>query len=190
MATDKFASGSIITHVSNSLPIYVSASANSVTPVSVAVENIEHKKNADFKDLSYSDVQINLRLLSNLNEGDQLMILDGTYIQVDDRYFFSGLRRAYSSDSRKRSLDFIEHVITWAQKHCLDAVDKIKRGEEEQNNKNKLKNIQFLLTTALSGMDRFANTYKEDRLTESYIDTLRKNMLDFLAQELIQKALL
>ena len=96
---------------------------------------VETKKNTEFNDLSYEDVQINLRLLVDLKEGEKLMVTDGRYIQVDRRYV-QGFRRYITSDSRSKSLNFINHVIYWSKKYCNDAVENINKNRISKYNYN------------------------------------------------------
>jgi hypothetical protein len=143
----------------------------------------EEDDNEDFKDLSYSDVQINLRVIQDLKEGERIMIVGGKCVQVDQRYGQS-IRRYFTSDSRVRALDFIEHIIEWSKKYCKEAVAKISVNDDRQGNLNKLINIQSLLTSSLTGMGRFASTYSDDKLTSARIETFRSTIQTFCDEDL------
>lgn len=154
-------------------------------PVAPSDLNSEDMK---FPDLSYVDVQINLRLLSDLKEGEKVMVV-GKFMQVDDRYIQS-FRRYWSSDSRIRTLNFINHVIEWAQKYCEDALEKTKKGDAEQrkNNFEKLLNIQTLLRSSLTGLSRISATYGDDKHNLATIETFKSTIQTFCDQDL-KKAL-
>ena len=142
------------------------------------------KSNPDnFEDLTYSEVQINLRLLSDVKEGEKLMITDGRFMQVDNR-FVQTARRWLSSDSRARTLRFIDHLIQSAKKYCSDAVDKVQKNEQKQINLEKLINIQSLLKNALTGLGRMVSTYSEDKLNLAIIETYRSTITVFCDQDL------
>jgi hypothetical protein len=192
---------SISTTAHNSSSVNNSASVSSASASAYASQNeahllsmlkaaaadsknkIEEDDNEDFKDLSYSDVQINLRVIQDLKEGERIMIVGGKCVQVDQRYGQS-IRRYFTSDSRVRALDFIEHIIEWSKKYCKDAVAKITISEDKQGNLNKLINIQSLLTASLTGMGRFANTYSDDKLTSARIETFRSTIQTFCDEDL------
>lgn len=125
----------------------------------------------DFKHLSYEDIQVNLRLLSDLKEGEKLMIKDNRYIVVDDRFGLS-LWRFFSDDSRIRSLDFISHVIEESGRYCSDAVKQIKMNSEKKANMEKLIKIQSLLTSSQTGLSRLIETYSDDKLSRAKIETI------------------
>ena len=148
----------------------------------------ETKKNPDFKDLSYSDVQINLRMIQDFDEGDHAMIIDGKCLQVDKR-FFPSIRRSNmlligTNDSRDRTVDFIEHVIDWSKKYCDEAVKKIDKNEDRQSNFKKLINLQTLLSAAKTGMSKLATTYRDDKLITAKLETLRSTIERFCDDDL------
>ena len=139
--------------------------------------------NEKFKDLSYTDVQINLRLLGDLKEGEKVMIVDGKYMQVDQRYGQS-LRRYWTDDSRNRTVYFIEHVIEAAKKYCNEAVDKINMENDKQINLEKLINIQSLLRSSLTGLSRISATYSNDKHNMATVETFRTTIQTFCDQDL------
>jgi hypothetical protein len=136
-----------------------------------------------FKDLSYTDVQINLRFLGDLKEGERVRIIDEKYMQVDQRYVQS-VQRYFSSDSRQSTLNFIEHLINWAKKYCNDAVEKIRNNEDRQNNLEKLINLQALLNSAKTGLSRMASTYMGDKHNLATIETFKNTIQTFCDQDL------
>lgn len=137
----------------------------------------------EFINLSYEDIQVNLRLLSDLKEGEKLMIKDNRYIVVDDR-FGSSLWRIFSDDSRIRSLDFISHVIEESGRYCSDAVKKIKMKTERKANMEKLIHIQSLLTSSQTGLSRLIETYSDDKLSRAKIETIIKTINTYKDQDL------
>lgn len=144
---------------------------------------IDTKKSNDFNNLSYEDVQINLRLLSDLKEGEKLMVSKGRYIQVDQRYI-QGLRRYITSDSRSRSLDFINHIICWSKKYCNDAVENINKNKDTQINMSNLINIQKLLGGAQTGLGRLLITYGDDKHNKATIETFISTISAICDQDL------
>lgn len=144
---------------------------------------IDDKKNSEFNDLSYEDVQINLRLLGDLKEGEKLMVTDDRYIQVDQRYI-QGLRRYITSDSRSKSLSFINHIIYWSKKYCSVAVDAINSNRDTQDNMASLINIQKLLGGAQTGLGRLLITYGDDKHNKATIETFISTISTFCDQDL------
>jgi hypothetical protein len=148
--------------------------------------NISHKHNekkTEFTDLSYEEVQINLRLLGDLKEGEKLIIADNKYIQVDRRYI-QGFRRYISSDSRGKSLRFINHIMYWAKMYCSDSVDAINRKINTQDNMASLINIQKLLGGAQTGLGRLLITYGDDKHNKATIETFISTISTFCDQDL------
>jgi hypothetical protein len=150
-----------------------------------SIENTSEDANNEikFKDLSYIDVQINLRLLSDIKEGEKIMILDGRFMQVDNRYAQS-FRRYISSDSRLRTLNFIEHVIIWAKKYCGDAVEKIYSNVDRKYNLEMLISLQSLLKSSLTGLSRISTTYANDKHNLATIETFKSTIVTFCDQDL------
>jgi len=146
-------------------------------------EVINTEQDTIFKQLSYTDVQINLRLLSDLKEGEKVMIVDQKYMQVDQRYGQS-FRRYWTSDSRSRTLSFIGHVINWAKHYCNDAVEKINNNDQKQINMEKLINIQTLLRSALTGLSRISTTYSNDKHNLATIETYKSTIQTFCDHDL------
>ncbi len=140
-------------------------------------------ENENFKELSYTDVQINLRLLGDLKEGEKVMIVDGKYMQVDQR-FGQSLRRYWTEDSRNRTVYFIEHVIEAAKKYCNEAVEKINSDNNKLINLEKLINIQSLLRSSLTGLSRISATYSNDKHNMATIETFRTTIQTFCDQDL------
>lgn len=145
-----------------------------------------HSSSGDeqFAELTYTAVQINLRILGDLKEGEKIMITDDKiYMQVDDRYMQS-MRRHITADSRIRTLKFIAHVIDSAKNYCNDAVRKINCNDQKQINLQMLINIQSLLGNALTGLSRLATTYGNDKLNLAMIDTYKSTISVFCDQDL------
>lgn len=141
------------------------------------------KKNIEFSDLSYEDIQINLRLLGDLKEGEKLMVSNGKYIHVDQRYI-QGIRRYFTDDSRTKSLSFIHHIIYWTKIYCSDAVSAINRNYETQVNMAILINIQKLLGSAQTGLGRLLITYGDDKHNKATIETFISSISTFCDQDL------
>jgi len=137
----------------------------------------------NFALLSYQEVQINLRLLADVKEGEKLMVVDGRHITVDQRYAQS-LRRYWTSDSRGRTLRFINHLIIAAKKYCDDAVKKVIADDKKQDNLEKLINIQSLLRSSTTGLGRMAATYSDDKQNLATIETYKSTITVFCDQDL------
>jgi hypothetical protein len=135
----------------------------------------EELKNVKFKDLSFNDVQINLRLLGDIKENEKIMIIDGKYMQVDQRYG-QFVRRYISSDSRYTTIKFINHLIVWAKKYCTEAVDNVNKNTNREDNLKKLIDLQSLLRSSLTGLSRMAITYNHDKRNLATIETYRSTI--------------
>ena len=136
--------------------------------------NIDEK----FPDLSYLEVQSNLRFLSDLKEGEKIIIdPDRKNMMIDQRIFFQWARRGMFNDSRFRTLLFTQHLIYNAKKYCSDAVDLIQKNIDHKDNMQKLIKLQGLLRTASDGLCRLLITYSDDKQNKAkistYIDTIR-----------------
>jgi hypothetical protein len=157
---------------------------NKVVPGQSLTPTSHPSGDEQFADLTYAAVQVNLRILGDLKEGEKIMITDNKiYMQVDDRYMQS-IRRHCSADSRIRTLKFIAHVIDSAKNYCNDAVQKIHCDEQKQINLQMLINIQSLLGNALTGLSRLATTYGNDKLNLAMIDTYKSTITVFCDQDL------
>jgi hypothetical protein len=86
--------------------------------------NDNQSQNSDIL-LSYHDIQINLRLLSDLKEGEKIIIIDNKRMAVDNRYLQS-IRRSITMDSRNKTLKFIGDLIKSTRNVCRDSVSNIK----------------------------------------------------------------
>jgi hypothetical protein len=140
--------------------------------------------NADgFRNLSNEDVQINLRLLSDLKEGEKLLVEKNSSLRVDQRYA-QCVRRYWSADSREKTLKFIKHVIDAAKGHCQEAVENVLAGKDKLANMDKLLNMQTLLRSASDGLGRIANTYSDDKHNLATINTFKSAITVFCDQDL------
>lgn len=137
----------------------------------------------DFQPLKYEDVRINLRVMADLKEGEKVMIVAGKYMQVDQRYI-QGIRRYWSSDSRRRTLDFISHIIEWAQRYCREAVNNVNNNHLKQVNLERLLDMQSLLNASLTGLGRMSTTYGDDKLNLATIENFRSTVKTFCDQDL------
>lgn len=140
------------------------------------------EKDNEFEELSYQDVQINLRLLSDLKEGEKVMIYNNC-MQIDQRYG-QPIRRFFSSDSRDRTLQFVHHVIESAKKLCNDAVVKVNKNDDKKVNLEKLIRLQSLLKSSSNGLGRMILTYKEDKRNLATIETYKALIDDFCDQDI------
>lgn len=151
--------------------------------VKINAKKIDNPDEECFKNLTYEQVQINLRFLADLKEGEKVMITDGRFMTVDQRYAQS-VRRYLTSDSRTRTLNFISHVITCTKNYCCSAVDSISKNQRRQINLEKLINIQSLLRNAKTGLGRLSATYSDDKLNLATIETFKSEIETFCDQDL------
>ena len=129
----------------------------------------------DFVDLDFVDVQINLQFLSVLKENEKIMILENKHMQVDKR---QSIMRYLYSDSRQKTMRFINHVVECAKKYCKDEKDKTFKNNE------KLSQIKKLLENSLDGLRNLLTTYKTDKNICSIIKIYETNIDTFCKTEL------
>lgn len=143
----------------------------------------KQKQYDTFVDLTEADVQINLRLLGDIKEYEKIMIIDGRWMQVDQRYgqFY---RRWWTKDSRARTLQFIDHVINNAKENCNIAVSKVRNNEDKQDNMTKLLDLQALLSGSMTGLGRMKSTYGDDKHNRATIETYIARIRTFCDQDL------
>lgn len=186
---DKQVSGELKTKVS-AAPVTAAVTAAPVSgapvsgaPVSDATQADKSKTTPqqEFKDLDYTDVQINLRFISELGQKEYVRIVDGRLMQVDNRF---SITRYLSNDSRDTTLNFIKHLIKRTKFYCNKIVKDIETGVEVQSNFEKLLSNQSLLQSALTGLDRLSNTYASDKLIHASIETYKADIRVFCDHDL------
>lgn len=156
---------------------------SSINKTDIKQSSMKNQSDDDeFTTLSYTDVQINLRLLSDLKEGEKIMVHNNC-MQIDQRYV-QPIRRFFSSDSRDRTLQFIHHLINSTKKICNDTVDKVNHNVDKKINLEKLIRLQSLLKSASIGLGRMILTYKEDKLNLATIETYKASIDDFCDQDI------
>lgn len=128
-----------------------------------------------FPTLTYESIQVNLGLLSDLDQDEKLHIsADGTKMYVDTRYFQTG-RRWYSGDSRHKTLRFIKHLYTETEKLCEEIVALVDANDHPKENTEKLMNLYGLIQGSARGLDRMNITYSDDKWCLSEIRTIKKS---------------
>ncbi len=155
-----------------------------ITPLN-AKNKTEQKR---FKDLDYDDIQINLRVITNLNEGEKIMIINDKHMQPENRYFSGFIMRGWSGDSVETTLQFIDHLIEETKKQCDEVVVLINSNSSntdiKQYNLNKLIDTQTLLKSSINGLNKLATTYKCNQLNVATIDTQIATIRTFCDQDL------
>jgi hypothetical protein len=136
--------------------------------------NVDEK----FPELSYLEVQSNLRFLSDVKEGEKIIIdSDRKNMMIDQRILFQWARRSMFNDSRFRTLLFTQHLIDNAKRYCAEAVELIRKNIDHKDNMQKLIKLQGLLRTAGDGLGRLLITYADDKQSKAkiitYIDAIR-----------------
>ena len=141
----------------------------------IVKENIvlpdEPEQKIIFADLSFHDLEINLRVLSNLKKDEQIMIYKNIHMKVDDRWLKSLRRKPiFSDDSREKTLEFVGHVIFWSERIFDEVADNIKYDRGEKNdNITKLCSIRALLDGSMTGLRNLTLTYNNDNHCNSTI---------------------
>jgi hypothetical protein len=139
----------------------------------------------EFEDLTYDEIQINLRLLGDLVQDEKIHISsDRKTMVVDNRYDMMGVRRAWSGDSRGKSLRFVKHVFGQTEDLCNDIVDRVNRNDQPKENTEKLINLYGLITASAKGLDRLNMTYASDKLCAARIATIKKGYETYCDQTL------
>ena len=141
-----------------------------------------------FNGLKYEDIQINLRVITNLCEGEKVMIINDTHMQPENRYFSGFLMRGWSGDSIETTLQFIDHLIDETKKHCDSVVALINNrnsnSDVKQYNLSKLIELQTLLKSSINGLNKLATTYKANQLNVATIETQIATIRTFCDQDL------
>lgn len=174
-------------NINESVPETVSTTASTTaSKQAVLISEVDQQLADNFAVLSYMDVQINLRLLADIKEGEKLMMADNHCITVDQRYV-QAVRRYWTADSREKTLRFINHLIIAAKNYCDDSVANIKTAtvkQIQQDNLERLINIQSLLRSATTGLGRMATTYADDKRNLATIETFKADIAVLCDQDL------
>ncbi len=109
---------------------------------------------------SYIDLRKYLQLISSINEGDKLTF-SGDNINIDKRYYFQGLRRWYTSDSRDLTKNFINKILKSSEYYY------------SHNNKLDLQNLNNSLIISKIGIQNLILTYNEDK---SFVSDMKINI--------------
>lgn len=153
-------------------------------PVKPAVEEKPPTPSVvQFDPLSSYDVEVNLGFLADIKEGDKIMLVDGKYMQVENRYI-SSVRRFFTADSRSTTIQFIHHVVKVAEDLCRDAVVHVQNNEDKQKKLQDLIKMQSLLRSACTGLGRLIATYSDDKLHRSMIEAIRDEIIIFCNEDI------
>jgi len=146
-------------------------------PAGTKIKNLVDDGSSDnsFPQLNYEEIQVNLRILSDLVSDEKICISENNKtIEIDKRYMQS-IRRWYSGDSRARTLEFIKHVYAETEALCNDIVQKVKANQEPKENTEKLINLYSLIGSSGKGLDRLNITYQDDKTNSAKISTIKKS---------------
>lgn len=142
---------------------------------------------SEFSPLSEYDVAVNLKVLSEIKDGEKITIEDGKTMQIDRRYA-QFLRRAFTSDSRKKVIKFVRYLVASAKRFCADAARIITNSKNTQQEKSlylkKLIEYQTDLTSACTGLGRMAITYSDDKQHQAQISTIQREVSTFCNEDL------
>jgi hypothetical protein len=129
--------------------------------------------NSDFSELTYEEIQIDLRLLADIVQDEKLHVSsDGKTIVVDNRVGQTA-RRWYSGDSRSKTLKFIKHIYNETEKLCSEIVNQVNNNDDPKENTEKLMNLYGLIQASAKGLDRLNMTYSDDKLCAAKIATIK-----------------
>ena len=138
----------------------------------------------NFDEMTYEELQTNLRLLSDVVQTEKLHISsNGKEMNVDDR-FGQALWRWWSGDSRKQTMLFIEHLYQQAEIYCNNLVSKVNDGENPKENTEKLIRLWNLIKASGKGLDRLNMTYSDDKKIAARIGTIKENYETYVDQTL------
>jgi len=132
----------------------------------------EYLNKIDFKlkNLSLNNIYINIKILSQIEENDKLIISNNLII-VDKRCVKS-LQRWYNSQSRRESINHIIHIINSIENYINDPY-------HPYNNDMKNKLLKDL-PGSLKGLTKLKKTYIEDIVILSEIDFVIDKIKDIL----------
>ena len=119
--------------------------------------------------LTLEDIFINLRLISKIEVGNNL-IHDDKHVNIDTSYFQS-ISRWFNGMNRKTNLEFITFVLNSA----FNFNDNLIKAKEENSHQ-----VIFRLTSdlknAIQGLTNLKLTYSHDKLIQSEIDVMIENI--------------
>ncbi len=130
--------------------------------------------------MSFDDIQVNLRLLCDIKENEKIM-LNNKFMMVDQRMLQS-VRRYFTSDSRTKTINFIEYTINEAICFCKQIIYPDEYSDKfnlTNDNLEKLMQLQLLLKGTLIGLNRLAITYGNDKLSRAKLETIQANIRTF-----------
>lgn len=137
-----------------------------------------------FDDMSYEEIQTNLRLLSDVVQAEKLHISsNGKEMNVDDRVG-KVFWRWWSGDSRAKTIAFVQHLYSQAEKLCNSLVNKVDMKEEPKENTEKLIRLWNLIKSSGKGLDRLNMTYSDDKKFAAKIGTIKENYETYVDQTL------
>lgn len=138
-------------------------------------ENDEIKKNNEEEikeelDLTLEDVFINLTLISKIEVGNKL-VQNNKHVNIDTSYFQS-ISRWYYGLNRNDNLAFIRVVLQKAFEYNNKLLD----DSEEDTNIQLLVRLNTDLEKSIDGLSNLKQTYYYDKLVQSEIDVMVKNI--------------
>lgn len=139
------------------------------------VGDSESSNGEEYENLTYEEIQTNLRLLSDLIQHEKIHVSsDRKKMIVDNRYDVMGLRRKWSGDSRTKTLEFIKHIYAQTEELCNNIVTLVNNREKPKENTEKLINIYGLIQASNKGLDRLNMTYANDKFFTAMVATIKK----------------
>lgn len=117
---------------------------------------------------------VNLKILSNVEVGDKLSMRDEHFLSIDKPSFWQGIKRWFSTDSRKSTIDHVKEVVN----NTLDITNSALKQHQSSVRKNEKKMVvnptltRYLtyMTGASKGLSSLARSYEDDVTTFQVLD--------------------
>lgn len=136
------------------------------SPLDTIMQSPSHKVVTEIFD--FIELRKNLKLLSRINENDKLTIINGI-INIDQRYYFQGLRRWYTNDSRDLTKKFIEKLIRSTEYYIRNLKDV-----------DDLKHLSKSLLISKIGIENLCITYNDDKNFTSILSINIEQFMSFI----------
>ncbi len=143
---------------------------NDIISIDYNVEpKFKESNNKFYEELEYTleDILINIRLISKIEIGNKL-IQNGKYINIDNNYFPSIMRRYYKID-RTKTIQFINFIVN-------KAIEYVDNNIKYDEHKLLILRLTNELRNANSGLYNLKQTYEADKLIQAEIDVIIDNI--------------
>lgn len=143
-------------------------------------EEIKSQENnimIDEKILNDDDLLFNLKIISEIQEGEKLSCLE-TRIKIDSNYYFQGFYRWWNGEDRTKTLEKLVKIID----DTFKVIDKTyessstTNGKLHENNSEKLRKFHLSMNIALNGLEKLKKTYDNDTSMTAALDLLMEKI--------------